>query len=211
MTAEVLTIDPAHPETVFSRARDVIRSGGVIAYPTDTFYALGADPKNSSAVKRVFEIKGRRPDQPLLLLIKDASGVPEWTAERSPVAEALMQAHWPGPLTLVFRAKPDVLPGLTAGTGTVGLRVPGNALTLRLLDLLGCALTGTSANRSGRPNARTANEVAAELGDMIDLILDSGAAEGDMPSTVVDVTQTPARVIREGAVKLSVTELRRRS
>jgi L-threonylcarbamoyladenylate synthase len=114
-----------------------------------------------------------------------------------------MKRFWPGPLTLVFPAREEVLPELTAGSGTIGLRMPGSELTRMLLGFLGAALTGTSANRSGGPSLRTAREVAAELGDLIDLVLDAGMTPGGKPSTVVDVTVDPPRVVREGAITIA--------
>jgi L-threonylcarbamoyladenylate synthase len=200
MTAEIVKIDPARPEAAYSRARDVIRAGGVIAYPTDTFYGLGVDPRNAAAVKKLFVVKGRRQDQPILLLIADAAAVREWAEDVPATATPMMDRHWPGPLTLVFTAKEHVLPELTAGTGKIGLRVPGNELTRALIRFLGTALTGTSANRSGGPDPLTAGDVLRAVGERLDLILDAGPAPGGMPSTVVDVSVPTPRVIRQGAV-----------
>lgn len=200
MQTPIVKIDPAHPEKAFSRCRDVIRAGGVVVYPTDTLYGLGADPKNPGAVRKLFSIKGRQADQPILLLIKDSSEVHDWVSEITPGAEGLMKKFWPGPLTLVFKAKPEVMAELTGGTGTIGLRVPGNALTRQLLASLGTALTGTSANISSRQSARTAQEAAEEIGGMVDLVLDGGRTEGDNPSTVVDVSADEPKVIREGVI-----------
>ncbi len=183
MAAEIIKIDPAHPQFAFSRCRNVISQGGVIAYPTDTFYGLGVDPKNPVAVKRLYEIKGRKADQPILLLIAKAEDVKEWTAEINSASENLMKTFWPGPLTLVFKAGENVLRELTAETGTIGLRVPGNELTRSLLDFLGIALTGTSANVSGGSSPQTAEEAAASLGNTVDLILDGGRTAGGRPST----------------------------
>jgi len=202
MAAEIIKIDPAHRQFAFSRCREVISRGGVIAYPTDTFYGLGVDPKNAIALKRLYEIKGRKPDQPILLLIAKAEDVKKWAVEISPASEDLMMKFWPGPLTLVFRAGADVLRELTAGTGTIGLRVPGNELTRSLLDFLGMALTGTSANISGGSSAQTAEEAAASLGDTIDLILDGGRTAGGRPSTVLDVSSGQPSVLREGVLPL---------
>lgn len=200
MRAEIVKLDPDRPETAFARCREVIRTGGVIAYPTETFYGLGVDPKNPAAVRKLFAIKGRQSDQPILLLIKGPEDVKEWASLVTPSAQGLMQRFWPGPLTLVFPAREDVLPELTAGSGTIGLRVPGSELTRRLLEFLGTALTGTSANPSGGPSLRTAQEVADELGTRLDLVLDAGTTPGGRPSTVVDATADPPRMIREGAV-----------
>jgi len=204
MAVEITKIDPAHREVAFSRCRDVISRGGVIAYPTDTFYGLGADPKNPVALRRLYEIKGRRDDQPILILIARADDVKKWTAEISPASEDLMRKFWPGPLTIVFKARVDVLRELTAGTGTIGIRVPGSELTRSLLDFLGIALTGTSANVSGGPSPQTAEEAAASLGDAVDLILDGGRTAGGRPSTVVDVSTGLPSVLREGALAIDL-------
>ena len=200
--AEIIKIDPTHPETAFSRCKEVIASGGVIVYPTDTYYGLGADPRYPRAVKKLFEIKNRSADQPILLLIAEPTEVKDWAEVIPSRAADLIKRHWPGPLTLIFRAKADVLPELTAGTGMIGLRVPGNKLTRGLLQSLGRALTGTSANRSGQPSIRTAAEAEAAIGNQVDLILDGGETTGGKPSTVVEVSTEVLRVLREGAVPL---------
>jgi L-threonylcarbamoyladenylate synthase len=198
--AEIVKIDPAHPDQAFSRCRIIVDSGGVIAYPTDTFYGLGADPKNPLAVKKLFEIKSRPADQPILLLISDPAEVKEWASAVPPRAMDLMARYWPGPLTLIFSATPDVLPELTAYTGAIGLRVPGSEMTRGLLRYLGRALTGTSANRTGWPSPRTAAEAEAAIGCAVDLILDGGDTAGGKPSTVVDVKADSVKVLREGAI-----------
>jgi len=202
-TAEIINIRKDGPAEAFARCAAVIKAGGVIAYPTDTFYGLGADPRNSRAVGKVFEIKGRGADQPILLLLHDRTEVTAWTYAVTPSAERLMDRFWPGPLTLVFKARPDVFPELTGGTGTIGLRVPGNELTRALLGRAGNVLTGTSANRSGSSSPRTADEVMRELGGRVDLVLDGGASAADRPSTVVNVTAEPPRIVRMGAVDVS--------
>ena len=202
MAAAILTLD-GPLDKVFARCREVVRARGVIAYPTDTFYGLGADPRDPEAVKRIFAIKGREAGQPILLLLRDRSEVAAWASVVTPSAERLMERFWPGPLTLVFPAAPHVLPELTGGGGTIGLRVPGNELTRELLRNLGTALTGTSANRSGGRDPRTAEEVMREVGDRVDLVLDGGATTGDRPSTVVDVTVEPPRIIRQGAIDIA--------
>jgi L-threonylcarbamoyladenylate synthase len=149
---------------------------------------------------RLFTLKGRQWDQPILLLIADPSVVHQWAAEIPSRAEVLMKRFWPGPLTLVFRARTDVLPELTAGTGTIGLRVPGNAWTRGLLRFLGHPLTGTSANLSMQPSPCSAQDVAEAIGGMVDLILDGGKTAGGKPSTVADVSTDVPRVVREGAI-----------
>jgi len=206
MASRICRADPVHVAPAFSLCRDIIMSGGVIVYPTDTFYGLGANPNNPLAVKKLFEIKGRRADQPILLLIPDPVYVRDWAVEITPQAERLMKRFWPGPLTLVFKAREGVMPALTAGRGTIGLRVPGNALTQKLLFYLGSALTGTSANIAGEPSIETAAEAAAAVGSLVDLVLDGGRAPGDKPSTVVDVSSARLKVIRTGAIPREALE-----
>jgi L-threonylcarbamoyladenylate synthase len=202
MTAEAIMLDPVNPERAFSRCRDVIAAGGVIVYPTDTFYGLGVDPANAAALERLFEIKGRALDQPILLLIPGRSEVEKWAATVAPEAERLMKTHWPGALTLVLPARPEVSPLITAGRGTIGLRVPGNEITRRLLAAVGHALTGTSANVSGQASPRTAAEALASLAGKVDLVLDGGTAAGGLPSTIAEIRDNRSFVIREGAVRL---------
>lgn len=200
MRTELIKIDPACPAHAFARCKDVIHAGGVIAYPTDTFYGLGADPRNALAVGRLFQIKGRRADQPILILIPDAIQVRYWAEEVTPCAERLMKRFWPGPLTLVLKARPEVLPELTGGTGSLGIRVPGAGFGRELLRFLDSALTGTSANRTGGANPRSASDAMASLEGLVELVLDGGETPGGNPSTVVDVRSDKPVVIREGAV-----------
>ena len=187
-------------EPSLCEAADIVRGGGVIAFPTETFYGLGARPFDARAVQRIVDLKGRSlRTAPILVLIRSRTDLHAVVSEITPAAERLMEACWPGPLTLVFRAAavPSVL---TAGTGTIGVRLPGHPDVQRLLEAIGGPLTGTSANRSGQPPAMTAEEVARVLGDGVDAILNGGATPGGLPSTVVDTTVTPPRVIREGRV-----------
>lgn len=198
--ARIVKIDMQRPGDAYGRCREVVAAGGVVAYPTDTFYGLGADPRSERAVRNLFEIKGRSSTRPILLLVADATDVREWVAGVPGQAVNLMERFWPGPLTIVFPASPDALPLLTAGTGSIGIRVPGEPVTRGLLRYLGHALTGTSANRAGEPENRTADGVARALGDRIDLILDGGETAGGKPSTIVDVRGGSLRVLREGAI-----------
>ncbi|MDA8098792.1 MAG: L-threonylcarbamoyladenylate synthase [Nitrospiraceae bacterium] len=207
MPAEIISLDRFHPSRAIARCSEVIRAGGIVAYPTDTFYGLGADPRNRSAVERLFRIKGRKGDQPILLLLSDEGVLAEWAAVIPPIAERLCRRYWPGRLTLVFPAREEVLPQLTAGTGTIGLRLPDDDLLRRLLRDAGTALTGTSANRTGGPNPTSARDVEASLGGQIDLIVDGGALTSTQPSTVVDVSRVPARIIRQGAAAVTEADL----
>lgn len=182
-------------------AGEVVRGGGVIAFPTETFYGLGVDPFNVPAVQRLYDLKGRSPQtSPILVLIRSRHELQALVSEITPAAERLMQACWPGPLTLVFRAAEAVPSVLTAGTGTIGVRLSAYPDVQRVLEVIGGLLTGTSANRTGQPPATTADEVERAFGPDIDLIVNGGRTPGGLPSTVVDTTVNPPRLIREGCV-----------
>lgn len=179
-------------------ATRIVHDGGVIAMPTDSFYALGACALDEAAVRRVCAIKGRDGQKPILVLIADRSQLDALVARVPHAAAVLMNRFWPGPLTIVLPASPRLSAALTAATGTVGVRLPAQPLLGTLLRAAG-PLTGTSANRSGAPPLRTALDVERSLGDEVDLILDGGPATAALPSTVVEATDT-VRVLREGPI-----------
>lgn len=174
------------------------QAGGVLALPTESFYALGASATSSAAVSRVQAIKGRPDGKPLLVLIAGLEQVAGFVAEVPKAGALLMRRFWPGPLTIVFPAAAGLPDGLTAGTGTVGLRLSAWARLQEILRETG-PLTGTSANVSGRPPIGTAEEVEAAFGSQVDLILDAGPTPGGAPSTVVTVSGPP-RILREGPI-----------
>lgn len=182
------------------RAAAAVRAGGVMAFRTDTFYGLGADPFNVGALLRIFSLKGREEGKPILVVIADADEADRFMARRTAAYDALSARLWPGALTLVVPAAARVPDELTAGTKTVGLRLPADEDVRSLVRACGGALTATSANPSGRAPARTAAEVAQYFMAGLDLIIDGGAARLEQPSTVVDVTGEEARLIREGAL-----------
>lgn len=182
------------------RAARAIRSGAVIAAPTDTLYGLLADSRNEGALRRVFRLKGRPQDKPLLLLIDSVKRLDGIVGEVPRIFSVLTDEFWPGPLTLVLPADPHVSALVTAGTGTVAVRLPDSRLVRTLARYASCGLTGTSANRSGRPGARSADEVAAQLGCRLPLILDAGRVARTMPSTIVDLVSGEPRILREGRV-----------
>ena len=184
-----------------SRAAIIISEGGVIAFRTDTFYGLGADPFNATAIAKIKELKGREDNKPILLLLSDASVADRFIADRSKAFEDVAKKFWPGPLTIVGVAVADLPQEITAGTGTVGVRVPANNDVRELVRVCGGALTATSANPSGREPARTAQEVIEYFGERIDLVIDGGEVTATEPSTVLDVTKSPPRVLREGVIK----------
>jgi len=182
-------------------AAKIIAEGGVIAFRTDTIYGLGADPFNASAVAKIRELKGREENKPILLLLSDASVADRLIANRSKEFEEVARKFWPGPLTIVGHAVANLPPEITAGTGTVGVRVPADDSVRDLVRQCGGALTATSANPSGCEPARSAEEVREYFGDRIDLVVDGGEVTANEPSTVIDVTTSPPRVLRHGAIK----------
>ncbi|HEX6284896.1 MAG TPA: L-threonylcarbamoyladenylate synthase [Pyrinomonadaceae bacterium] len=188
------------------KAADAISSGGVIAFRTDTFYGLGADPFDASAVRRVRELKGRDDDKPILLLISDAEAVERVIVERSSEFQIAAQNFWPGPLTIVGKAVKTLPEEITAGTGTVGVRLPADKTVRDLVRECGGVLTATSANPSGREPARSAEEVGAYFPSGLDLIVDGGEVSVTKPSTVLDISSSPPRVVREGTIPRNVIE-----
>lgn len=181
-------------------AARVISGGGVIAFRTDTFYGLGANPLNPLAVARIRKLKVREEFKPILLLVSDEHQVGRFIAERSPVFAAFAKRFWPGPLTIVGKAV-DELPGeLTAGSATIGVRLPDDQNVRDLVRACGGALTATSANVSGKLPALTAAEVEAYFPEGIDLIVDGGQVTATRPSTLLDLSKPEPRLIREGAI-----------
>jgi L-threonylcarbamoyladenylate synthase len=186
------------------RAREVaarrIAAGGVLAFRTDTFYGLGADPFNPNALLKIYALKGREQGKPLLVIISDATMAERLVESQSRLFDAFAKRHWPGPITLVGSARDGVPEELTAGTGTLGVRLPYDERVREFVRATGGALTATSANPAGQAAARNAKEVANYFPKGLDLIVDSGPAPGGLPSTVLDVSGPTARLIREGAV-----------
>ena len=204
--ASLLQIDFEQPDTsskAVENLQSVLNTGGVIAFPTDTFYGLGADPFNPDALSKIFQIKQRPADKPLLVLIHSFAQLEDLTQELSDNARKLIAHFWPGPLTLIFKSAPGLPDALTTGTGTIGIRLPRYPFTCKLIETLGRPLTAPSANLSGERELGTAQEVEKALGDKIDLIVDGGPAPGGKPSTVLDTTTEPPTLLREGAVSRS--------
>jgi L-threonylcarbamoyladenylate synthase len=182
-------------------AAEVISCGGVIAFRTDTFYGLGVDPFNAAAVARIRELKGREDNKPILLLVSDREQVERVIAKRSEAFARAAAAFWPGPLTVIGVAVSELPEAITAGSGTVGVRLPADESVRTLVRECGGILTATSANPSGREPARSAPEVAEYFPGGLDLILDGGEVTVTKPSTVLDATTSPPRVVREGAIR----------
>lgn len=187
-------------QEAIERAGEVIRGGGLVAFPTETVYGLAADVFNEQAVARVFEVKVRPANNPLPIQIASKDDLPRLVSEVPPIAERLMEEFWPGPLTLVMQASSDVSELVTAGTGKVGIRMPDHRIALALIRAAGTPMVAPSANTSGKPPPTTAGEVLKYLDGKIEIILDSGPTRLKVSSTVVDVTETPPRVLREGSI-----------
>lgn len=196
----IISIDSAHPDlSVLSEAATVIQRGGLVAYPTDTYYGIAADPFNAKAVSRLFKVKKRSRSKAILLLINDVAELRVLVDRVSPLAEAVIKQFWPGPLTLIFQAASSLPNALIAGTGKIGIRLPAAPLPSALIRISGFPLTATSANISGQPASVTTLEVAEMIGEDLDLILDGGLC-APLPSTLLDLSDDSPKILREGRV-----------
>lgn len=196
--ARIVRYRPQGGEAVLQEIALAVQAGGVVAIPTESSYGLGASPFDDLAVERVGRLKGRPEGKPILVLIAERAQLDLLVREIPPAAQPLMEAFWPGPLTIVFPAIASLPAVLAAGTGSIGVRWTAYPPLVELLRVTG-PLTGTSANRAGCPPAQSADTVQSILGPDVDLILDVGTTGGDLPSTVVDA-RGPVTLIREGRV-----------
>ena len=183
-----------------NKAASIIRSGGVVAFPTESFYGLGVSAWDEKAIQRLFAIKKREESQPLLLLIPTASLLNQYVIRIPDIASQIMEEFWPGGLTLIFEANPDLPHLLTSGTGKIGLRISSHPVATALAQAVGAPITGTSANISGQAACSSAEAVRHSLGRSVDFVLDGGETEGGKGSTVMDITVDPPVVLREGMV-----------
>ncbi len=193
-------------ERQLKQSVSILKNGGIIVYPTDTVYGLGADAFNEAAVNRIYKIKQRPLDQPLSVLIAEMSDLNQLTDDFPDMARILADKYWPGGLTLVV-SKSSLIPDwITAGRDTVAVRIPDHPITLELLRAFGKPLIGTSANLSGSPSVISADEVKEQLGNAADFIFDGGVCPGGFESTIIDVTGNMPIVLREGAISRSELE-----
>lgn len=200
----ICPLDPFDPEpAVLEEAARALSGGGLVAFPTETFYGLGANALDSQAVGRVFQVKGRPESKPLLVLVDSVKMAESLTLDVSDLARRLIATYWPGPLTLVFKAAPELPAELTAGTGTVGIRMPRDPVALGLVRAARHPVTAPSANPSGAAPPTTAAAVWQYFEGRIHLILDGGPTPGGRPSTVLDVSVSPPQLVRVGAVEIS--------
>jgi L-threonylcarbamoyladenylate synthase len=182
------------------RAIAVLRAGGLVAIPTETVYGLAGDASNPDAVRKIFAVKGRPANHPLIVHIAGAEQLTDWAATIPSSAAVLADACWPGPLTLLVPRGIRVLDEVTGGLATVGVRVPAHPLTLELLGRFEGGLAAPSANRFGRVSPTTADHVRADLGDDVDFVLDGGPCPVGVESTIVDCTVDPPQVLRPGGI-----------
>ncbi|MFM8563845.1 MAG: L-threonylcarbamoyladenylate synthase [Acidimicrobiia bacterium] len=182
------------------RAAEILGNGGLVAIPTETVYGLAAVARDVRAVRRIYEVKGRPSDHPLIVHLHDGDDAVEWTDDWPSSAATLTQRWWPGPLTVVVRRSPIVPDVVTGGHHTVALRVPDHPLTLRLLAIVGDGLAAPSANRFGHVSPTTARHVEVDLGTQVDYVLDGGPCPVGLESTIVDCTNDPVQILRPGHV-----------
>ncbi|HEX5564749.1 MAG TPA: L-threonylcarbamoyladenylate synthase, partial [Sporosarcina sp.] len=208
METEIVSVDNDMDNLLsYQRAVDILKAGGVVAFPTETVYGLGALATDAEAVQRIFEAKGRPSDNPLIVHIGYAEDVHNYAIDVPESAEDLIDAFWPGPLTLVFHKRPGVIAeNVSPGFNTVGLRMPEHPVALQLLRTLNGPLAAPSANRSGKPSPTEAGHVLTDLDGRIPLIVDGGQTGVGVESTVIDMTANPPEILRPGGVTREMIE-----
>jgi L-threonylcarbamoyladenylate synthase len=199
-------VDKNSEEVILTRAAEILANVGIIAYPTETFYGLGADATNEKAIQKIFTVKGRNFKNPISLIIAQTDDIYPLVQDVPQAAKKLMAAFWPGALTIVFSASDKISHLLTAGSGKIGLRVSSHPGAQGIVQKLKRPLTATSANLTGAPECISAADVALQLGDKIDAIIDLGNTAGTNGSTIIDVTYTPLVILREGAISRKIIE-----
>lgn len=202
--ASIIPYSATALDALSQQVRHVLERGGRVAIPTETFYGLGVNPFDQTALERLSAVKGRSDGKPILVLVCSPRDLASFVEHVPAPAAVLMDEFWPGALTLLFPAKSSVPFALTAGTGRVGVRLSSCRPLRELLERVG-PLTGTSANRSGTPPVQTAREVEEAFGAEVDVIIDAGPTPGGLPSTVVEAGEA-LRVVREGAIPLTAIE-----
>lgn len=201
METVVLAVNPTDPEPdVIARAAAVLRAGGLVAFPTETVYGLGANALDADAVRRIFAAKDRPANNPLIVHVPDAAAARAVTAAWPESAERLAERFWPGPLTLVLPRRSEVPDAVTAGGATVAVRVPAHPVARALLGAAGVPVAAPSANRSTQLSPTQAEHVVAGLGGRIEMVLDGGPCPGGLESTVLDLASSPPRILRPGLV-----------
>lgn len=202
----IIKVDRDNPETEkIRRAAEIIKKGGLVAFPTETVYGLGADALNARAVKRIFEVKRRPPDNPLIVHVSSVDDVYK-IAKPNRIAEKLMEEFFPGPLTLIMEKK-DIVPDITtANLKTIAVRMPDHKVALKLIELSETPIAAPSANKSGKPSPTRAEHVIEDFKGEIECVIDGGEVEIGLESTVVDTTTYPIEILRPGAVTKEMLE-----
>jgi L-threonylcarbamoyladenylate synthase len=185
---------------MIGEAVSILQAGGLVAFPTETVYGLGADARNPEAVGRIFAAKGRPADHPLIVHLSDAKEMSEWAQDIPEIAWKLAEVFWPGPLTLILPRLPSVPDAVTGGLDTVALRVPDHPVALALLSTFGGGIAAPSANYYGRVSPTSAEDVREELKDSVDLVLDGGRCRVGIESTIIDLSTTTSRILRPGKI-----------
>lgn len=198
---ELLIVNKNKIKHITNKAVNFLKRGAIIAYATETFYGLGVKFDIEDSIKRLYKLKNRPFDKPLPLIIGNEEQLFTLVDSIDKKVKELIQAFWPGPLTLIFKANNSVPNYITAGTGKVALRIPGNSFALNLAKASRFPITATSANPSGLEPAKCAFDVKKYFNDNVDLIIDSGDIKGLLPSTILDVSETKFRIIREGIIE----------
>jgi L-threonylcarbamoyladenylate synthase len=205
----LINIDPAHPDpSVLAEAAETIRAGGLVAFPTETVYGLGANALDAAAVAGIFVAKERPAHDPIIVHIAEAGDLARLAVEVPPVAVTLAERFWPGPLTLVLARQPVVPDVVTAGGPTVAVRFPAHPLAQALIRAAGTPIAAPSANRFSRTSPTTARHVWDDLAGRIDMILDGGPTQVGVESTVLDLTTSPPTLLRPGGVTIEAIEAR---
>ncbi|MCA9197225.1 MAG: threonylcarbamoyl-AMP synthase [Planctomycetales bacterium] len=192
-------IVPSNSESI-SAAANLLRQGQLVAFPTETVYGLGADARNEAAVRKIFAAKGRPADHPLIVHLSCANELSAWAVNVSDAALNLATAFWPGPLTLILQKTDEVSPVVTGGQTTVGLRIPGHPVALELLRTFGSGIAAPSANLFGHISPTRATHVQDELHDHVSMILEGGACQVGLESTIVDCSTNTVRILRPGGI-----------
>ncbi len=197
----LIRVDSVQPDqAIMKKAGKILTQQGVVIFPAQCLYGVAANALNTAAVEKVFQIKQRPKDNPILVLVRDKKALAQLVKTIPAQAIALMDTFWPGSITLVFEAAGSISPRLTAHTGKIGIRLPGHPVARALVNAVDFPITGTSANLSGQPGCHRVTDLDSAIIRDADYILDSGQVRGGTGSTIVDVTQTPIKIIRQGAV-----------
>lgn len=193
-------------KSAIDNAQEVLLSGGIVAFPTESFYGLAVDIENSGAIEKLFILKQREKNNPILIILPDIETLKRYAEDIPEQALKLINAFWPGGLTMLFKAGQNISSLLTANTGKIGIRYSSHPVATALARAIGRPVTGTSSNISGQPPCARAEDVFDCFGEAIDLILDSGSTQGGKGSTILDITMNPCVVLREGIISKSDIE-----